>query len=467
MKNNINNLIFRLKSGEFIKITKTDDNILKYQTYNSNGYLNNTTIKTIKKDIISFSADIDSDDTLHIITIDSNGTLSYSILKENQIKNNILSRLNIKSNKYKDIKINVNNSGIDIFYLSNNYINKNIWTLYHLRATKKGWLKNNVISIFTCENCKNHSISYDKFNNIHLLYLDIKKNIKQINYMMYNSSLNKWLNHPKILSNDKQNCYQPSLFIDTMDNLHALWLENNNCNYILKYKLLISINSYSNNWIKSNINDYNCESQPIILENNKNLYIMFKNNNQINQIVSNDSGKTWSESSPKKTFEDTLLLKFKSNYIKDSHTVKSKYVYGSIDKSIKIFGIYDSYISQSKDPSNKNAINEKLKEISWPQNNINENKIKSSKAYQKEFEIIDSKLNSEDLLSSIRRLNSIIECEIEDRKNIKESISLLKDINDKNIYNLQKLNNITKEMSEDIEKLKNKSFWEKILAIFK
>ncbi|MBS4540054.1 hypothetical protein GOQ27_16370 [Clostridium sp. D2Q-11] len=460
--------VFLTKKKEYIIIFISKKNELLYKVFNEE----NQNIKSdtlIKKNVIDFSADLDQNDNIHITHLDKEGNFLYSILKEDNIKNNILKKFNLNSNKYKEFKIKATENNIDILYLSNDVLNPNLWTINHLKVNREGWLKNNVITFVAHNKTKTYSIAQDKYLNIHVIYLHKYESKHHVNYISYNSILGKWINRPTKLSEEDEDNYSPEIHVDSKDNLHALWISNET----IVHKVLPLVNSYKKNWKFISTDNSRVEGLPIITESKDGIYIAGINNETNSIAIFKNENKNNIHN------KDISLNSFQYyNYLhnfNNSSYISGNYILGDITNHINI--IYPNILMFSNNISKKELkeikttkkediiIEEELNNIDVNFNTIDIKKI--NEELDSKLVPLEEELFNEDINIYVEKLNEIINREIEEKLAISQTLIKLNGINEDTLLKLEKLSAEIYETNKYIENIKNRSFWQKIVDIFK
>lgn len=315
-------------------------NQIKFDTFSKNNTLVNTS-NVLDKKVIDYSADIDKKDQIHLLCLTQEGNLVYNILLDDEWSSHILTKLDVKSNRYKHFILRVIKNNIHIFYGASNLMNSKLWSIIHIYDHNKKWNKNTVISMTPGNFPASYFVDFDKSGNIHLVFEDKNKGTQLIYYTYFNTFLRKWTKIPQQISNSKSNNNNPYLFVDIQNNVHVVWNASKDSYKKLVYKQMNSLSNSKFNWktYKIPINDKN-NSHPIIYQNNETLKILFNNNGTLDCLESNDLGYSWDKSvdfTHTIPFEKTNLINFATNLTYEKLKFKINHMYGSIDNKIELF----------------------------------------------------------------------------------------------------------------------------------
>ncbi|MGF7059983.1 hypothetical protein [Brassicibacter mesophilus] len=331
------NVVIKNTSGETYCFYLDEENKIKYNKYSiENDLIYSSTLNEDK--ILDFSTEIDKNDKIHLLCITSEGKLVYYLYSKSRWSESILTKFDIKSNKYKHLSLKISNNSIHIFFSYSNMINPSVWTIQHIIGNKNNWKKYNVISMNIGKFPPFFHIDFDKFDNVHMIYKAKSKSLNdEIYYTFYNSLLKKWNPSPQQISEQHKDSDSPYIFIDTKDNVHIVWLVLNNSNQTLTYKHLPSIGNYKFKWKSEHLPIYDINiTNPIIFERLGKIKIMFASQSTIKSIVSSDDGFTWTldTSETFDTVDSFQLVKYSSNYILETSKTKINDLYIYVNNPI-------------------------------------------------------------------------------------------------------------------------------------
>lgn len=333
----INDNLIINSEGEFTLFHLNNHGEIKYTKYDPSNKPMETLILH-KNNALRYAVTIDNIDNIHLIVLTKLGELSYYIYKNNTWSSAIIAKFDLKSNLYNNIDILKVNENINIIYNYANLINSKLWTIQHVIENKKIWDKQNIASLVLDKSFAYFHIDIDFFNTIHLLYSSIENNIYQVYHTFYNSYAKKWNPNPQRLSLSNTNAIFPYLFVDTQDNLHAVWLEKLKMNYKLKYCKLNSKGNEKHLWEQKNIPHIsNCNSMPIIAEEKGKLKIIYLTNQDIRSFYSTNYGNTWYEGDTLEISPSKIsIAKVSENLLRSSH-IKINHAYCTIDDSLYFY----------------------------------------------------------------------------------------------------------------------------------
>ena len=342
--------------GELFLFEMNELNKINYTKYNHK-YIATEVLSLLNDEVLTFSTTIDEKNNIHVIILTHTGKLLYFLHHEYKWSNALIANFDIKSNIYRNMNILLDNENVNIIYSYANLINTNLWTIQHTLYNKKTWEKYNIISFLGEKSNQSFNIDKDSFGTIHLLYNNIHNNSIQINHTFYNSFAKIWNKSTTKLSKTNTNNFFPYIFIDTKNNLHALWLEKTAENNHLKYFSLTSIGNNKYKWNEKEIpNISNCTDMPIIFEENGMLKIVYLIENNICFLYSSDYGNSWSIGDLLEIDSSKIFLVKVSNHLKD---IKINHAYCSNENILNLYFVnsfkpvldYSSHI-KIENPSN-------------------------------------------------------------------------------------------------------------------
>ncbi|MBZ2173702.1 hypothetical protein K8M07_00365 [Schnuerera sp. xch1] len=357
------------------------------------------TSKLFKYNVLKYSASIDKIDKIHLITLMKSGELNYSVYENDSWTNTTISQFDFHSKIYSNISVLVNDNNINIIYGYANLNNSKLWTICHIVGNNENWDQHNVIKFATDRTSIPFVVDIDSSNSIQLLYRSIKGNVPQIYHIFYNPYTKKWNSTPQKVTLTYTNKLLPYIFVDTKDNIHALWLEEISKNYILKYSRLSSTGDNKYIWTQIKIPYIpNCNDLPIIFEDNGTLKIIYSKTNSIGYIYSSDYGGTWFEGEAlENKCLDINCIKI-SNLMLKSKNIKINDIYCSLNESLNFFFL-DSI--QTENLISSNIIFSDIQNNSnYP---ISEEKIDLDKIFKSQEEIKDILYKNLDLQNDINK----------------------------------------------------------------
>ena len=383
------------KKTTFIKNSKsesysfclTNKNTIMCNSFNDKGeYIKSLDIGD--QNILDYDADIDHENIIHLLCLTKEGNLTYYIYHDERWANHVLTKLDVKSNKYKHLILKIVKNKIHIFYSVSNLLNYNLYTIKHVVSDKRKWDKNNIISTTLGKNPHAFYVAFDKTGGIHLVYQDIDKGKQHIYYTSYNTFLKKWSKCPEKISDGNSDNYSPFLFIDNNNSIHVTWSTSVNNSTELMYKQMSVLSNSKHVWKQYKLPKCcNC-SYPIIMQDNGVLKLLHNQNNILKCHYSNNHGYTWNtdESNANIDFESLEIIKFASNYTYDKLRMKVNYIYGKTKNKIELY-----YCSSYSNSLNVNSYEEDST-LYYDFNNSNDTNICSLKDEENQ-RILNSNLN--------------------------------------------------------------------------
>lgn len=274
--------------------------------------------------------DIDNDGNIDIIYINNTQHL---------IINKILKNKELKSGIIKDIKTNILELSLvdtkgsqNIFYIEATE-SKQIFKIFHINIEGDNIQEFLVdeIEIYKIinplriiRNGQNLIIAYYFKNQICIKGFDTKNKL--------------W--SPSIILTDNQN----KLYIDIMkinDTMHLVYSDYIEENFIIKYERLLFEDNYISKQKQISLSNSGNNTDPIIIKIGDQLWVCWRNSNQLLSIYSLDDGLSWSDIYIWKNTKNMDIVKYKylTNIFDDRIIIE--YAYGSIKKDIRFIGFGD------------------------------------------------------------------------------------------------------------------------------
>lgn len=265
-------------------------------SYEENGILNyipdsnNSAQSTVlSKEVLIYDFEKNAD-IFHCIYLQKNGDLVYCRIQNQEITKTLIGKFDIGTNHYHKIALLIINSKLNIFYSYSNLVNSNIYTLQHIIYNREMENRYNIMRFVSNKREDIFSVVDDSHGNIHLLYNTSSTSYSYIYYTSFNIFNKRWINDPIKVSNDSENCVNPYLFSDKQGNIHGIWWEKKEKDYLLKYSRLNMHRNKKSKWQKIIIpsfysDDANCK---VNLEGN-----VINIDSGIKKIVSKDLGLSW------------------------------------------------------------------------------------------------------------------------------------------------------------------------------
>lgn len=428
-KGNIFNFHQRQESDIYYTIYSDDNKNIKDSTLLETG-------------VLEYSSCIDRNDKIHLIALLEDGSLTYLIYSNENWSKNLMSKLNIKSNIYKNLTLYIVNDSIHIFYAYSNLINPNIWSIQHIVGNKNKWDKKIVINTVVDKTLNPFFIDSDKLGNIHLVYRAFDQVKNHIYYTYFNTYQQKWNQYPEKLSSGENSLF-PFFFVDNKDNLHLLWNKLVNKDYILCYKRLSSMGQDKYKWKTIKIPTIkNCSYTPIIFEDGRILRLVYFQGEKISSIYSTNYGYTWEFDEEENIFDSAIeFIKYSTTFKEDNIKGKINYAFCEKDSLGNILKIY--FHSSFNYPLVHLETNN---EISNLENNniINEEAINDTSTPK---EILEEKTNELDLYN------------IKAQKEIIELVSSLIQSSEQILFKVDEIQNEISDLRTRIQKIEKRKLF--------
>lgn len=392
---------------------------IKY-TFLNNSYEPIETLTLFDDNVLKYSIDIDKNNRIHLISLMKSGDLNYSIYSQNNWSNSIIARFDFRSNIYSDIDILVEEDSINIIYAYANLINSKLWTIQHVVGNNQNWNQYNITKFVSDRISTPFIVDKDSFGTIHLLYRSMEGDNFQIYHLFYNSFTQKWNPVPQRLATSNTSIVSPYIFVDSKDNIHGLWLEEIDKNYIIKYSKLTSKGDEKYIWNQTKIPYIkNCNNTPIIFEEKGVLKIIYSKINSIGYIYSLDSGNTWFDGDIYNVEHSKIGLMKVYNPMSHLKSIRINNIYYSINGQLDFY-FSDSFNSLNVSPKESSTdIVETLDEPQVKNQDLEEMQIKIEQLLNFQKQIIDL-LNS--TIDSQNKIDENIEFILETMKTRKASI---------------------------------------------
>lgn len=386
-----------------------------------------------------FHADIDSNDSIHIVFQDRKGNINYSIIRGNKRDNTIV--LNSKSaspyNKY--ISMNIQQSTIDLFFIIKH---KNDQMLSHQIIRDNKPFNPKVIG-YVSEDPRPYSYISDR-NNTAVFYQYPDNNLIKLYTKTFDYSKETWYDFAPI-TEFNGNSSHPKPVMDNSGTIHLCYQKQYRNNYELVYQ-----NRLFNkpDWTPETIihhSGYPFNEGCAVYVDNK-IIIFWVQNNIIYYSSSSDGGNKWSHPQEyiMRRIRDIKCAVFKSNIMYERERIISPEIPVGFTSGLKI-AFYNPDISTRKTSSNqfKNTI----------VNNLNTFKS-SIEEINKTIMVMNNKitvLNKEK--DNIQKELVKISVKLEGAGNIKSRPVMYEQLESLN-KKINKTNLQVKKMNDEISKLK-------------
>lgn len=293
------------------------------------------------KGMLDFSVTIDLNDYIHLICIDQDGALLYYIRQKNQWSHRQISKLDIKSNHYKNLLILIKNKETHVFCNKTNLTNPMVASIEHMYWNDKNINKKTVSNYLPGKYPSPLQIDFDSQGNVHLIYKVLYKNNHQLYYNFFNAFNKKW-SSPEMVTSLQEDHSHPHILIDNKDNLHLVWCTIEENNFTVKYKRKLNVVNYKSKWgTTKTLSDPNSNSlSPVLIQDGSTLMVLTRQTNQIVEIYSGDFGTHWSPSTNHRyhKIDNPIMVKYITNNDFEKISVAISQCYCEITDQIKIIG---------------------------------------------------------------------------------------------------------------------------------
>lgn len=460
---NLNYLVHNLNQSHlyFYKAKKG----LYYDSYTKNN-LSKRESCLIENDMLDYSINVDKENNIHLVFIDTSGKLNYFIYNNNKITKHSLQTLDIKSNIHINLTLKIINNNIHIFYSTCNLISPSLWTIKHIVKKTKGWEKRNVISYTASKANAPFIVDFDRFGTIYLLYKNYNNKENHIYLTSTNATINKWVKQPTKISYDSSDNTHPYLFVDNRDNVHVSWCSLINNNLKLNYKKL-SVNRL-NKIIWSDVTLPSAcinSTHPYIYEKNAVLYFGYRQNGYLKYLSSSNYGFNWVYESYKVNVSSCELCFSVGR--KENKLSKSNHSYLRADNSLIVHNdMHNSSNTATSSIKETKPVNGPI-DTTLPIGLLNK-KINSPTNNHMQYENIvlsEKEPPTEKNTDESSRLESLIKQNESMLKELNESINLLKD-KQINIYeDIDSISSNLIEIKSLISSHNKSKLWDKLFDL--
>jgi len=332
-------------SNHLVINSKEDIMLLQLSSYGrleysflDNTYKPITPPKLYKDDVLKYALTVDKSENLHLITLMKTGELNYSIYKNHRWTDTLIAKFDFNSRIYNTFEILILDEEIHIIYDYANLVNSKLFTIQHVVSKGNSWKQRSITKYILTNGMESFAIDSSHSGIIHLLHSSIEGGGSHIYYTFYNPYANKWNSRPQRLTSQKSSGFRPYILSDTNDNVHALWLDKVEDDYVLKYSRLGSTGKQKYMWKPVNIPYIpNCSDSPIIYEEENVLKIVYATRSGIGYIYSLDGGNTWIKGSkldidPSKINTMRISMPFSG-----AQSNRINRLYYTVDKQLKFF----------------------------------------------------------------------------------------------------------------------------------
>lgn len=296
----------------------------------------------IDKNVVDFSATLDENNRLHLIYLRRRGELIYCKYSDETWQKKPIGRLDIRSNTYKYLTLYVHKNTINIFYVSANLINLNLWTIEHIIKINDNWQKFIVANIYSEKTVDPFFMDNDEFGNIYLVYSGKEYNNYNIYYLFFNAFTKRWSTNPTKISSSAANNILPYLFIDSQSNIHILWYSSSNKDYYLNYKRYSSVGDSKYQWKEISLPKIIGDNyHALMFERDNKLNIIYISQEEVFNLVSKNYGDTWhlDNKTPVENYPIYLVKYY--NLSLDRSESKINHYYGNMNNNKISFYFYN------------------------------------------------------------------------------------------------------------------------------
>lgn len=275
--------LLQLQEKQLLLLNDTAKNGLYYQILSSNGMSRPFIIH--RSNTSEYSATIDSEGCLHIITKPSADQVIYLQYKDNNVTREVLLEDPKNIYNFSNLKITYTKKCAHVFYTANKPIGNTCQLIHHILCHENKIETNPIISFSSTPLGFRYIVTNDI---IHVLYGELKDHytLQLLTYKDDTWSSPSAVALSSFPIDDFQFC------IDTDENIHLIYVQEKYGRYHLLYK------KFSNHTWSEEIVLYTTSSKisPVIFTYYRGIWINFLDNASLQMILSMDKGNTFSSS---------------------------------------------------------------------------------------------------------------------------------------------------------------------------
>ncbi|MCX7745960.1 MAG: hypothetical protein N2645_03570 [Clostridia bacterium] len=202
---------------------------LNIYSNNSKHLLNTLIVQDHVK--VDFGLFVDEKSNIHIVATTKKYDLLYIVFDGSSFERERLYSLNNDMGIPSSPQITVSNHSICILSSFVTIGTQRMWSLWSYLKTEGRWSRKVIDkSSGLCYN--EHSFSFDQTGNIHILYRHLdpmgQSNLK---YTFFKAREQEW-DRPKVVLENNQNKYRPTVFISKSNEIYFIWIEINEQIYL-------------------------------------------------------------------------------------------------------------------------------------------------------------------------------------------------------------------------------------------
>jgi len=285
-------------------IVEKHSNLYRFYILNSTIFLeelksiNKTSIKSIQEDIAYFAVNKDSQNVIHIISIDKMGRLIHSYEKNKDWYTQTFYNISLKSYTVKNLNFyfdNNDNSRINLVIGARDDQYDNSYSIFHYSINKNNWSSKKITNLYINDSIFMLKSDIDKYGNIHIIYKSCLDTISTLYYRVFLSTYNKWSPVEKIAS--VKELGNINILCDTKGDVNLVWSYTEKKNFKINFVRKKADYSFVSNWNFSKSLPFNINSftDPILLQSNDILKLIWKNAGRLQFIEKSYLESSWSQ----------------------------------------------------------------------------------------------------------------------------------------------------------------------------
>lgn len=415
----------------------------------------------------------DKDDLIHMLCQSTSGDIIYLKYNNSTWEKHIILISKVPELYNKHFFILPCGSTLHFFYIIKN---EDRWMFIHHQMVKDK-LNDPIVIDYISSGCSPFCVCKDNFENIYAFYSTHIDEKLQIIYKKYSFESLNW--EPAIHISDGENDYYPKALIDKRDDIHVIWLSQDNNSHNLQYKKISKHGQY-----KLAISEVDSSCQNIFLINvDENLWAVWKDSSHVFTCFLDDEITLWRKPIIYDTnyFKNIYSIYYFTNILQESERINSCNILGDTENEIKLVVINDllnlssQYFEETavtaenvKDSGNISLyleniksyfykISEKIKYIESEKNRV----LKEYAEHKRKYSLLSQENNN--LKESLSMFDMEVKKLFNEVENSKKKVSNLNDLLidrdtqiKENFKEIEELKCANLELVQELEGLKNK-----------
>lgn len=450
---NIYSWIYVNNKDKIWKFSLNDNRELEYSIMDSHGRW--TEVAIISNDVVDFTVYVEKDN-IHIIYSNIKNELIYCTMENNKWVGKLLNRKEEKKLKIKDLKIEVIENNMHIFYLlkKNDYSDHSI--LMHALWDGNETSFTPIQDIITSDLKVEYKVSVDKNNNICVIFATDTGNEFSIEYSSFNS--NSWTTAKRLYGIEGEDINLE--VIKNKGNLNILNKYKKDLIYCLDHVIIEDgddINVFE-------INESDKElTEPLLFISDDKLYCSWIEKNKI--FYSDFNDETWSSPNHFDNGKDHTVKKYGFYHINNNEvSFRERKIYGTDDLDLnllipsKFVVKANELLALGKDKDNTNKMSYNTRQINEDKNQ-NKNLSKNLKIKDPQTKLQNKVLEKriESLTMQLEKIKQQLSEEIEFKTYLEDNLRRCKEANINIKSEFKTINEANQNISSKFEDIKKEN----------